>query len=291
MITDLYKSRSYLGCLSASYIFICNNIFSIFKKTALWAALVSVVVATYCFVGANAVEIFSAGNNWAHTFYALVIMALAFVIYARAKASLVSILNAENVSKNFRKTLIVNGVAILVYLFVLIVTTLLLQRMSSSLFASKTSECALYAGLLLSSLLLISLAATPLLYSMTKYILETDAKINVVWKSYRDGLRHLGYVYCLCIILALLVVLSTIFLAIPAIVTVMASNVDSYGVSNGDLSGLPGIFPWLNGFAIFLLIFIMTYVFIFIDLALCYAYGHVEVDLQLKEKITTQRKE
>ena len=289
MITDLYKNRSYLGCLSASYNYFCNNILKILKKTAAWAALTSVVVAAYCFVGANAVEFFSVSSIWIPIASAIAILLLAFVSYARMKASLLTILNGGKVVMSFRKALVANGLSLLVYVLVLVVALLFLQHVTSSMFASKTTEAALYVGLLLLSLLIISLAVAPLLHSVTKYLYEAQAKVNVVWKAYRQGISHLGYLYCLFIILALLTIVSSVFLAIPALVTVMASNIDSYGVSIGDPSGLPAIFPWLNGLAIFLQTFVLSYVFIFIDVALCYAYGHVQTDVQLKAKMNSQK--
>ena len=48
--SDFYKIRSYSGCVSAAFDLLCNNFATIFKKTWLYATLLSVICGMYAFV-------------------------------------------------------------------------------------------------------------------------------------------------------------------------------------------------------------------------------------------------
>lgn len=297
--SDFYKIRSYSGCVSAAFDLLCNNFATIFKKTWLYATLLSVICGMYAFVTFPTLPAEEGGVNAMPWLVALAEMAVltlcATVANSRTKAGFLSLINGATIKKNFSKHLKVSLILLVTSIAVLVLATTVSVSTAQSLFAHKVQpETAdnVILGIFTAFGIITLCCYLPFSYSVTKHLLNDSKTKDIFGHNYHTGMKRFGFLFVIGIITALVLTIVCIFMALPAFITTTASRADNFGVENGDPTGLPSYFPWLSFLTNTVVCFVMTYIIFWIDMAICYAYGTIETErteaLQQKETTGTQ---
>lgn len=249
-----------MGCLSASLGVYSTNFAKILRCTWIWVLALSVVLGLATFVSPLAVLGANGIGQFAGTIAAGCLVAVAGVVLdSFVKSNVVVMLNDEKRGVAFRKMLKVDVFSIVlfaVYLMVFAGSTYLLMSIESVRTLPASTFTVMLLAVYLCLFMLLALLASPYIYSVSKYIFNKDTKFK----------NLVGAIVCA-------------FLCLPGIVTNAASNIDTMGVMQGDESGIPTYFGWLNFLATTISTFIMQYVCLWGVFVFVYAYGNVEASM------------
>ena len=284
MINDIFKNRSCLGCLSASLGVYSTNFAKILRCTWIWVLALSVVLGLATFVSPLAVLGANGMGQFAGTIAVGCLIAVASVVLdAVIKSNVVVMLNDEKRGVAFRKMLKVDVFSILLFAVCLMViagTTYLLVSIESLRALPASTFTVMLLAVYMCLFMLLTLLTSPYIYSVSKYIFNKETKFkNLVGCDYAKGYKKLGFVFSISLLLILVGAMICAFLCLPGIVTNAASNIDTMGVMQGDESGIPTYFGWLNFLATTISSFIMQYVYLWGVLVFVYAYGNVEASV------------
>ena len=284
MINDIFKNRSCLGCLSASLGVYSTNFAKILRCTWIWVLALSVVLGLATFVSPMAVLGANSMGQFAGTIAAGCLIAVASVVLdSVVKSNVVVMLNDEKRGVAFRKMLKVDVFSIVLFAVCLMVfagSTYLLMSIESVRTLPASTFTVMLLAVYLCLFMLLALLVSPYIYSVSKYIFNKDAKFkNLVGSDYAKGYKKLGFVFSILLLLILVGAMVCAFLCLPGIVTNAASNIDTMGVMQGDESGIPTYFGWLNFLATTISTFIMQYVYLWGVFVFVYAYGNVEASV------------
>lgn len=273
-----------MGCLSASLGVYSTNFAKILRCTWIWVLALSVVLGLATFVSPLAVLGANGMGQFAGTIAAGCLIAVASVVLdAVIKSNVVVMLNDEKRGVAFRKMLKVDVFSILLFVVCLIViagTTYLLVSIESLRALPASTFTVMLLAVYMCLFMLLTLLTSPYIYSVSKYIFNKEIKFkNLLGCDYAKGYKKLGFVFSISLLLILVGAMICAFLCLPGIVTNAASNIDTMGVMQGDESGIPAYFGWLNFLATTISSFIMQYVCLWGILVFVYAYGNVEASV------------
>lgn len=277
MINELLKNRSNLGCFNAALNLYSENFSKIFHETWLWTLFFSLINGLFS----------AAGNMMANT-SSLLLLNVTFIIYliisilldSRIKSSVLAMINGDSVKNNFPRILKVNAVTIAALVITILLTVGILIFVVKLPFISNLSAS---TGIMLTAVISICIGIiallfiSPFAYSITRYLLTPNMKFSsTLMSTYKKGLSKVGFIFSNIIIMLLITLVFIILLCIPAVITNIAYQVDTYGIATGDPSGLPYYFPLLNGISSMLMAFVLQYISLYCILVLCYTYGNLE---------------
>lgn len=241
----------------------------------------SVVLGLATFVSPLAVLGANSVGQFAGTIAAGCLIAVASVVLdSVVKSNVVVMLNDEKRGVAFKKMLKVDVFSIVLFAVCLMVfagSTYLLMSIESVRTLPASTFTVMLLAVYLCLFMLLALLASPYIYSVSKYIFNKDTKFkNLVGSDYAKGYKKLGFVFSILLLLILVGAMVCAFLCLPGIVTNAASNIDTMGVMQGDETGIPAYFGWLNFLATTISTFIMQYVYLWGVFVFVYAYGNVE---------------
>lgn len=270
-----------MGCLSASLGVYSTNFAKILRSTWIWVLALSVVLGLATFVSPLSVLGANSMGQFAGTIAAGCMIAVASVVLdSVVKSNVVVMLNDEKRGVAFKKMLKVDVFSIVLFAVCLMVfagSTYLLMSIESVRALPASTFTVMLLAVYLCLFMLLALLASPYIYSVSKYIFNKDTKFkNLVGSDYAKGYKKLGFVFSILLLLILVGAMVCAFLCLPGIVTNAASNIDTMGVMQGDESGIPTYFGWLNFLATTISTFIMQYVYLWGVFVFVYAYGNVE---------------
>lgn len=290
MDTELYKIRSLGGCIKAAFDLYRTNIKTIFRRTwaaaTVWAvANAALMLAVNHFVG-NMLSF--ARPNPAGIVAMVVTLLLAYAAYTWFYAIIVALLNGSSMKLNLprviRFALLMLAIGIVVVAIasaIAIVPMAAAPNLEAMMAASARSTIA--NGLLILTLFIV---LVPLYFSTMKYLMETDQKLLSIFKKpFATGWKHWGYIFMLCLLAGLIIVIIDFVASLPAGITAMATQYDISGQSMGDTSGLPAYFMLLAFIANAVSAFIMVYVAAWGMMVMYYGYGHIEAKEKAKKEM------
>lgn len=282
---NFYKTRSYSGCIKSAFNLFCANFATIFKKTWMYAVVFALICGTYAFVAfpatTNMGQPVTLGKAALTAFAALAAAACALVANSRTKAGFLSLINDYTVRQNFTKHLKVSIVLTVCAIIVGLVSLAVDMGMTHFFVSHKTSAETAGTALLCASAaitFLFAMACLPFAYSATRVVMLNAQVKEMFGRHYRTGVKHLGFLFIIGIIVALIILVINVFMALPAYIAGLAAQLDTIGVSIGDPSGLPTYFPWLSFLTISIVSFVLTYAMFWVDLVFIYAYGAIKTD-------------
>lgn len=279
MITnDFTKRRNYAECLGTAFNVLCTNFATIFKRTWLFCTIQSLLLGLTVFCL----------SLWAHAatlpIACLCVIALlafcTFVTNSRTCAGFLHLINGERTKHLIVKHLKVAMLVFALFAIVFVAISTINACAVASLLARHVSENKIFAVLVATTAgisLLTIFALLPLVYSATKYLVTKEMKFVQIFKrDYRNGLRHVGYIFIVELLSLLTILVGLIFMISPTLIVVYANQLDSIGMANGDPTGLPDYFKYLIFVTCTLGCFIVRYFGFWTGLVTCYAYGHIE---------------
>jgi hypothetical protein len=123
----------------------------------------------------------------------------------------------------------------------------------------------------------IALLLVPFAFSYTKYLVDTESRLRQVFgSSYKQGLRHWGYIFAIIVLSSLLMTVVILVVCLPLIIVYVATAMNMQGMAQGDPSGMPGGFGWLVYFVSAATYFVLSFVLVFFAFVAYYMYGTVE---------------
>ena len=270
-----------MGCLSASLGVYSTNFAKILRCTWIWVLALSVVLGLATFVSPLAVLGANGMGQFAGTIAAGCLVAVAGVVLdSVVKSNVVVMLNDEKRGVAFKKMLKVDVFSIVLFAVCLMVfagSTYLLMSIESVRALPASTFTVMLLAVYLCLFMLLALLASPYIYSVSKYIFNKDTKFkNLVGSDYAKGYKKLGFVFSILLLLILVGAIVCAFLCLPGIVTNAASNIDTMGVMQGDETGIPTYFGWLNFLATTISTFIMQYVYLCGVFVVLYPYAKVK---------------
>lgn len=283
MVNDIFKTRSCSGCLSAAFNIYSNNFTKVFRATWVWALACSILCGITVFAH---IPTWAAGGPMANlVFPALVLVLICIgmiVINTRMISGIVTMMNEAPLKSTFYKLLRINVFILATTIIASIIITSITVGIASIGFFKSASPLVNTLAIVGSAIILFVfqvIALLPFIHSGTRYIFYKDTKFKDIFGSvYHIGFRRLGFIFSLVFVTCLICFTLGLFLCIPACITNFASNIDSIGVAEGDISGLPSYFSWLNCLSNTIMAFVIQYIFIWIVLSFFYAFGSIEAD-------------
>lgn len=252
---ELFKTRSLLGRLSASFKFMNDNL-SIFLRLGTYIALpTTILVALYCalFMSKPVAEQQSLGY-----IVSTIALGVILVIGVCVFCSLVYTLIQKYVEdgylpqyhlKDLKKLLLENTKKVFLVGLVTFVIGIILMLILVSL-----AYLTLYTLIL--TIPLIIFVLIPLSYTVYIYILEKTSLIVAFRKSYQLGIRTWGSIFAVGLITAFLVGIIQTIAALPWSMALMVNNLANIAWLRGEEVILPGFFPFLMFFLAFVAILI-----------------------------------
>ena len=286
MSTDLYKNRSYLGCHSAAFQFLCSNISFILRKTYAYVIMGAVLVGLYSVANIYYFHDDTMLSTIMGALATLALTAASIFIGSHIKTSLLCLINKAPFKDNIRKMLRLTTFGCLITILAAIIYNLCVYGLDA-LFASfiKSSTIRLASLTTTSVLLLLAMAAilSPMLFSGAKYLVEEGIDFKSIYGvNYRVGIKRLGYLFCQAVIFELIAIVVALFMLTPVVIISVAMLADKYGMAMGDPTGLPAYFPWLFGIATTIMTFICIYLALYFDITIYYAYGNIQTDVNIR---------
>lgn len=295
METELYKIRSVRSCFRAAYDLFCSNLNTIFKKTWLPMAVLSVITGLNSFfypaLLSNPTYEPQTTHQFVTSMVALCIIALlAICATVWASTSFISLVNGHTRKYNWPRVARATGVYLSVACVISIVTMLAFDIVLWATAARSGSQSTPPTTYLL-AIRIISYIAWPLLllptvYSSIKYLMEPSQKVwSILGKSYRQGWHHWGFLFVCGLLCFIICGLAGCIVNLPFCIMWLAQWVDSLGTLMGDASGLPTFFGAGYYAVTVVCTFVWCYLMMWCTLVFYYAYGCIEA--KIKEKTQT----
>ena len=206
---------------------------------------------------------------------------LGLFLDAIVKTNVITMLNDDKLNVVFKKMLLIDALMIVwtvLGTIIFVASTYLLISIDWIKSLPASTFGVLLVAIYMCMFLLMSIIMSPYIYSVSKFAINNNSKFkNVIGSDYAIGYKKLGYLFSIFLLLILVGAIVCSFLCIPGIVTNIATNINNFGVMQGDESGIPNHFQWLNFLATVISTFIIQYVFLWVMFVFLYAFGNVEV--------------
>ncbi len=152
-----------------------------------------------------------------------------------------------------------------------------------------------YNGMIASTLALVSFLTlgfivlvltlvfySPMTYALTKYMVEPESRLKMLWKDYKAGLQKCGFIVSFILLSAIVLSISFCIIALPGVIMMLASLFSLQGLALGDPSGLPENFPIIFAATTFLTSLVATMLQVWYLFATYYMYGSVSATILKK---------
>lgn len=271
----LNKNRSYTACVSAAHKMFFDNIKTIFRHTWAYAMAYALSIALFLLFSANYQVDRLSASTLAGIFISLMIMVCAQIAYFARTMMLVD--NQPMKWNVIRCVKIVLWYTLLTVIIATATIILIYIIIKGRPVYNPDTLVALFMTLA-SAAVIAACFTLPYIYVVTKYFMESDSKFRkLIFKSYKTGIRHWGFIFTTILITALCVAVCAFFVSIPALVIMTANMQSAAGVSQlGDPVGLPSYFSALEFIVISLSSFISAYINIFVVFVYYFMYGSIE---------------
>ena len=134
---------------------------------------------------------------------------------------------------------------------------------------------ALAASMLLSLFIVVLLL--PLPYALTKYMLTPKVHfLKVVGPAFATGMRHLGSIFVVALVVAIITMLLSLVVQMPANILYVANMQSQLGTLQGDPAGMPERMGLLNFVVFTIMGFIQGYIHLSTIFPYYYLYGSIE---------------
>ncbi|MCD8282482.1 MAG: hypothetical protein LUC22_04415, partial [Prevotella sp.] len=139
-----------------------------------------------------------------------------------------------------------------------------------------TAALLLFAGEMLIAAVLLLAFLSPVVYVLTKYIIEPETTMRSAWRAYRTGLRSAGFIVAFVLLCAVVLLIAYVVIALPMMIATGALALSEAGSAAGDAPGLPGSFPVLYALTAFVMCFVWVVLRVWSIFATYYMYASIE---------------
>ncbi len=275
----LYKNRSVSSCIFAAYKLMGENFKNIFRVTWLPVLLIGIFGSLFMLLNVQDERILSTAI--AHpaiylTLFAIFLIAmLACSVWASAR--FLSMLNERPVKQNLIRVLLLslNTFAICLVIGLLITgAVFLLKRLLKCDIPTLLYDN--WLVFMIAAIILLILLL-PLTYISVRYLFDEKAHFWTNFlKNYARGFRHIGFLFLTFVIAGIITAVLGFIIYLPFSILVLAQSLSTFGVLQGDPSGMPGYILPLMGITYLVTVILLWYVSIYLFLVFIFMYGSIE---------------
>ncbi len=267
MKEELYIRRSIPECMGTAWTLMSTNMGRMARELWLPAVVLAVVCAAESLVGYT---------KFVWLFLETVALVVAQLFLDAKIFRLVNLQSVgfcfERVAKAFAVNLLLALIAIVVLWAAVAGCTLLATT------GKMATTVALVVGIVavVVLLLLMLIFFTPMLYPLTKYMVEPTMHLRQLMSTYRRALKSVGFIVTFFLLCMVVLVLCYAIVALPSVIVGAASVLSAQGVALGDASGLPKNFPLIVGLTTFVTTFVVVLMRVWSIFATYYMYASIE---------------
>lgn len=272
---ELFKHRSVIACMKASYDAMTSEPAHILKKTW-WAVLVYAIATTLCLyfrIPNKGLHDWGEANQLASFVLQTVIYLLSAAASILAGTAYWGWINKRPFLRNLRRYFAVNLVIGIVVCAIAFAASFANQLL--------TSDLARVAEVIIATVVAF-IVLLPFGYLLPHLMLLGKGEKSRPWRSYITGLRHFGAIFMLSFLCSIITSLVACVLFIPAAILCGAQTISQLGALDGDPLGTPAYFTPLLLAVTAAIIFLFFYVSAWLTLAYAHLYGSIRT--QEKER-------
>jgi hypothetical protein len=267
--TDLYKTRSYSGCLRDAFRMMSTNFNTILRHTWMPISLSSAMGVISFLFRLPDKNIHELGSNNLTITAIIVFLATIGSMIAGSwlMGELYSLLNNHGRKTNFKRALALQIFSVLLAMLYLF-----------NAFAG--------GNLLVFSIVtvLFFICLSPLAFAQTKFVADKSRTLHDLFmKDYAQGWRHFGFIFITAILTGIIITAVLGIIMLPLLVALIAQVFNQIGMLAGDPDGTPSYFFILLLSTSFASMFIMNYLIVWSFLVQYYMYGSIEATDREKE--------
>lgn len=288
---ELYKSRSYTACIKDAFNTCTHNLKTIFFHTWAYALCLAIITAA-CVVAAT--KTLTGETSTVAAVGLLVSFVLLIVASVAMFGRATVLVNGQKTGWNIKRAARI----MLVVIVFSLVLSVLLGVVAALITASQGAAKSPAVGLAVSAgmdvvMLIVYLLLLPYLYVFSKYMIEPETKLRgLLFKSYRTGLRHWGFIFTTEFLAWLCMTICSVVIALPAVIVLAALAMSINGVNTfGDPTGLPSYFDAMQFGWFALATFIWAYISIFSMMVCYFIYGSIETREKEKKEYLDRQQE
>jgi len=281
---ELYKSRSYLSCITEAFNMFAHNLRTIFFHT--WtSALALAVLQSFCIFVLTSIFVKTITTGSVTLFAISLVLSILAQVFMYGQA--VGLVNCQKKLSNIKKVfrLMLTYMAFLILIAMVLTSIADVAGLMKD--AAKVPQAISSTTIVVCSIsVIIGLLMLPYVYVFTKYVMEPKAKLRaLLYKSYKTGLRHWGFIFTTTFLTYLCMVVCVVILALPAVIIISARITSINGVMLlGDPAGLPSYFDLMQ-FGFFVLAnFVWSYICVIFLFVCFFVYGSIETREKEKKK-------
>ena len=286
----LYKSRSFSSCIQASYRLVNDNFGGIFRSTWLPVLILSIMSGLFVTINMPSPEMFTLGMEHQTTFLSIFAVSMLGMLACSIWVSvrLVTLLNEQPRKWNLHRILmlVINNIVVCIVLYSILFLALWMAHRHTGgewlvFFADNWLA-------ILGIVIVIFLATLPLYYISARYLCNENARFWMDFpKSYFTGLRHLGFIFLITLLLSIIIGILIMIICLPLFILQAANTASLLGELSGDPVTLPKYFIFMVGITTFVVTFIAAYVQMFPWISYFFMYGSIEKQEEERNRSTT----
>lgn len=140
-------------------------------------------------------------------------------------------------------------------------------------------------GAVLIAVIAVAVLQLPLAYSIMRYVMRGELRFwPSLWKSYKSGFSHLGHIFAVMLINAIILIAAHYIITLPAVILEIANTKAQLGAAMGDPLGMPSYMAVLCAVTFLLSGFMQAYIRMTLVFSLYYMYGSIDTGENEKRK-------
>lgn len=269
---DLYKNRSYAGCIKAGYKTLADNLKKIVRRT--WKLAFAPAITG----GALLTASICYPENSLLNFVIIILYLAAYIVW---DGKVYSLLNGQPLRWNSTRTLKAKLASVVPIIILSVLLGIVLGVVLFSMNAgAKEPDTAMMPEILIGVFaftVIVCLFCLPLMIFCMKYQFEPKQRLWSAFKSgYKNGMRHFGFLLAVTIVVGIITFIIELILFSPYNIVLTASAISRIGTAMGDPTGLPDNFALLTFVSGCVTMYFMSYLLIWTEFTLYYTYGTIE---------------
>lgn len=280
---DLYKNRSFAGCIKSAFDMVSTNPTKILKATWL-PSVVSAIAATFIML-TYLPDMTITKFGISHPTLTLTVMALCWLFLATASIWLISSIYRLVNGQTFKTTWKRSAIIVQDYFVVSILTgyivsygipALVSYLVQHQLMAAQTAMTGSYLATILLGIIVTAICL-PCVYSGTEYLVEEHASWkNILGSAYKTGWKHWGFLFTTNLMTLIVAACIGFLCLLPLQIIVGAQVSNQLGILDGDPDGAPAYFRWLLIGTSVISFTIMNYIFLWGCMVNYYVMGTIK---------------
>lgn len=279
---DLYKSRSFAGCIKSACDMVVTNPIKILKAT--WLPTIILAIAETFIMLTYIPDMTITQFGFSYPALTLTLMVLCWILSVIASIWFISSIYRLVNGQSFKETCKRSAIITIFYSIVciLISSTLAYGSPAFATFLIKhklmAAPTAITGSYLTATILAIAIIAAllPAVSSGTEYLVEKETSWrNILGTGYKRGWKHWGFLFTTNLMTLITATCFGFLCLLPLLIIGGAQTANQLGMLNGDPNGAPSYFRWLLIATSIITLTFMNYIFLWGCMVNYYVMGSI----------------